>query len=52
MFAMIYVKFNNHKRIISYSLRKGHGEMEISPWKKKNCGKTHTFQISHDQREH
>ncbi len=32
---MIYVKFNNHKRIISYSLRKGHGEMKISPWKKK-----------------
>ncbi len=33
--AMIYVKFNNHKRIISYSLWKGHGEMKISPWKKK-----------------
>ncbi len=32
--AMIYVKFNNHKRIISYSLWKGHGEMKISPWKK------------------
>ncbi len=34
-FAMIYVKFNNHKRKISYSLWKGHGEMKISPWKKK-----------------
>ncbi len=34
-FAMIYVKFNNHKRIISYSLWKGHGAMKISPWKKK-----------------
>ncbi len=33
-FAMIYVKFNNHKRIISYSLWEGHGEMKISPWKK------------------
>ncbi len=35
MFAMIYVKFNHHKRLISYSLWKGHGEMKISPWKKK-----------------
>ncbi len=34
-FSMIYVKFNNHKRLISYSLWKGHGEMKISPWKKK-----------------
>ncbi len=33
-FAMIYFKFNNYKRIISYSLWKGHGEMKISPWKK------------------
>ncbi len=27
-FAIIYVKFNNHKTTISYSLWKGHGEMK------------------------
>ncbi len=49
-YAMMHVKFNNHKILISYSLWKGHGEMKISPWKKKNfcrylrSGKTHTFQ--------
>ncbi len=56
-FAMIYVKFNNHKRIISYSLWKGHGEMKISPWKKNFCrylrsGKTHTFQIKENTNTH
>ncbi len=29
-----WYKFNNHE-IILYSLWKGHGEMKISPWKKK-----------------
>ncbi len=33
-FVMIYVKFNNHKRTIGYSLWNGHGKMKISPWKK------------------
>ncbi len=55
-FAIIYVKFDNHKIIISYSLWKGHAEMKISPWKKTFADifgvERHTFQISHDQREH
>ncbi len=33
-FAIIYVTFNNHKRIISYKLWKPHGEMKISLKKK------------------
>ncbi len=33
-FAIIHVKFNNHKRVISYALWKGHGSMKISPRKK------------------
>ncbi len=31
----LYVKFNNHEILLRYSLWKGHGEMKISPWKKK-----------------
>ncbi len=30
IFEIIYVKFNHHKIIISYSLGKGHGKMKIS----------------------
>ncbi len=32
---MIYVKFNNHKRLISYSLWKGHGAMKNLTLEKK-----------------
>ncbi len=45
-FAMIYVKFNDHKIIISYSLWNGHSEMKIAPWKKEFVGVKFTSQGS------
>lgn len=54
LLTVVYIKFNSHKRTISYSLWKGHDEVKTYlGWKKRLpiYGETQVFQIPHGQRD-